>query len=159
MEPKKHGQTKLKKKKKGIFINRNLKIWLPNDTYIKIIHIFNQSVQNSLAELLSLEKPGIILLCLHLYLYLHNYKSLDSLIDFNRCGWDGVNSIHSGPLVLCFGFVTKTLLVTPSCFGYCGAVLLRHPTFLFFLLCLPQQAGLWVHKKNGGDRADTAGRN
>jgi len=41
-------------------------------------------------------------------------------------------------MVLCFGFVTKTTLITQHCFGCCCAVLAQHHGFLFIPLCASQ---------------------
>lgn len=42
-------------------------------------------------------------------------------------------------MVLCFGFVTKTALVTHQCFGYCPAVPAQHQHFLLFPYSAAQQ--------------------
>lgn len=63
-------------------------------------------------------------------------------------GWDGAN-FTAAHIVLCFGFVTKTVLVTHRCFSYCQIVIAQHQGLLCFSLCTPGSR-LGVHKKCGG---------
>lgn len=44
-------------------------------------------------------------------------------------------------VLLCFGFVARTVLVTHQCFGFCWALLAQHQGFIFPPLCLLQQLG------------------
>lgn len=54
-------------------------------------------------------------------------------------GWNRVNFLHSSFTVLCFGFVTKPVLVTQGGFSCSWEVLVQCGNLLFFLLRLPHQ--------------------
>ena len=61
-------------------------------------------------------------------------------------------------LWLCFGSMTKTVLITQGCFSYCWAVLTQHQVFCFFSLsgAAPPASRLGVHKKLRGDTTEAA---
>ena len=61
-------------------------------------------------------------------------------------------------MVLWFGFVTKTVLVTYQSFSYCGTVLAQHQGFLCSSLC-PPGSRLGLGKMLGGNTAKTADSN
>lgn len=60
-----------------------------------------------------------------------------------------LNFFRADHTLLCFGFVTKTVLITHHCFSYHWEVLAQCQGFLFFLLRPPQQQcrvneGCWI---------------
>lgn len=84
------------------------------------------------------EKPGINLLCLYLLLCLYHYTSIYMVM-----GLSGIELIlFIACMMLCFEFVTKTVLITHQWFGYFWAEFAQHKGILFFPFC-PQQWTGW----------------
>lgn len=52
-------------------------------------------------------------------------------------GWGKADFLHSSSMVLCFGFVTKTVLVTHQWFCRCWTVLTQHQNLLFLVPTWP----------------------
>lgn len=59
-------------------------------------------------------------------------------------------------MVLCFEFVTKTVLMTHQCFDYCWAVLAQCQHYLLFQLPPQPVNRIGVYKKQGGSTTRTA---
>lgn len=67
------------------------------------------------------------------------FKWSFSFYSCTESGWDGVNFLWSSPYGAVFQiFVTKTVLITYQCFGYCWVMFAEHPGFFFFS-ALPSQ--------------------
>lgn len=77
-----------------------------------------------------------------LYSCYEQYKVSCSLISVLYWVWLGwLIFFIAAHMVLYFGFVTKTVVITHQCFVYCWPVLAQHQGSLSFSLCPPQWEG------------------